>query len=633
MNIGRGIGDVTGEPLGAGMNGYAVLKQTSTGIQRRQFARTFIFEDASGNRVAHITVDTGLMFQSVQQEVLRRLAARYGDLYHEGNTLITATHTHVAPGGTSGHAMVDLTTLGFRPVTFEAEVSGIIDSVARAHDDIAPSEMLLTIGDVEDTGRNRSFEAFSENPESDKALVPDGVLRTATTLHVLRNGGNIGLISWYGVHPTSFGPEFTEISGDSKGYAAWSMEYAAGVNHRELNDVPFVAAFQTGCAGDVTPNHGLAPGTGPGADQYESAHILGYRQAEGTKGSRISPAPNSGIDSRWKWVDMRNVQVEARFTDNGQPARTGPAVLGAAFAASSQEDGGGDDSLPFDEGARGGSPWVAQVNKVVVPPSAKAIHGNKEMLIPLGYIDGFIQQTHLFHITRIGGITLVSLGFEPTVVSGLRIRRTVAEVLDVDERTVIVQGYTSGYGHYIATPQEYDTQNYEGGATAFGRATLPAVMQIFDTLAAELADGLPNKPGRLHPDATALIPPSPAGNPSHDIPQPGHDFGDVITAPDEPVAQGEWVEVTFAAANPNSDLRKERGYVTVEAPDGSIIADDSHEFTRLVFDKDGLITNAVVSWNTAGSAPGDYVIHFDFAARDLTGRVTPFSASATVTVA
>lgn len=35
MTVGRGMADMTGEPLGAGMNGYAVLEQQTAGLRQR----------------------------------------------------------------------------------------------------------------------------------------------------------------------------------------------------------------------------------------------------------------------------------------------------------------------------------------------------------------------------------------------------------------------------------------------------------------------------------------------------------------------------------------------------------------------------------------------------------------------
>lgn len=632
MNVGRGLADMTGEPLGAGMNGYAVLEQTSTGLHHRQFARAFIFEGDDGGRLVHVTADMGLMFQSIQMEVLNRLRARYGDLYHEGNVLIGASHTHVAPGGTSGHLMVDLTTLGFRPVTFEAAVNGIVTAVERAHDDVQPSTVALTVGTVSDAGVNRSKQAFDRNPEPERAALPDGVNTDSTTLHVSRGSTAVGLINWYGIHPTTFGPEYTYISGDSKGYAAWLVEHTAGVDHRNPSAAPYVAAFAMSTPGDISPNHGLVPGSGPGEDEYDSARILGRRQVDGVTGSPVQ-LPGGGVDGRWAWIDMSDVDVAAEFTDHGGPGRTGPAILGAAFAASSQEDGGGMPALGFNEGERGGTPWVSQVGAVVVPPSVASLHEPKEMLLPVGYIDGLLQQVHLFHVHRVAGFTIVSLAFEPTTVAGLRIRDAVAEALGTDPALVMVQGYVSGYGHYITTPEEYDQQDYEGGATAFGRDTLGAALQTIETLAGQLQDGLPNRPGQPAGDLTGLIPTSPGGAPGVDAPPAGRAFGDVLSLPDGPVSTGDPVRVEFAAANPNHDLRHESGYHVIEAADGTVVADDSHEDSRLLFAKEGDVTVATLDWDTSSAAPGEYTVRFTGSSRDATGNLSPFEGSASVSIA
>ncbi len=632
MTVGRGMADMTGEPLGAGMNGYAVLEQQTAGLRQRQFARAFVFDDGNGGRVAHVTADMGLMFQSIQMEVLRRLRARFGDVYHEGNVLIGASHTHVAPGGTSGHLMVDLTTLGFRPVTFEATVAGIVLAIERADADMAPSHIALTRGTVADAGVNRSKGAFDRNPDADKAVFPDGVDRDSVTLHVIRDGAAIGLINWYGIHPTTFGPEHKIISGDNKGYAAWLAEHKAGVDHTDPGSAPYVAAFAMSTPGDVSPNHGLVPNSGPvEGNEYESARVLGRRQLDGVTGRAVS-LPGGGIDARHTWVNMREVKVDGRWTPDGQPGSTGPAILGAAFAASSQEDGGGEPLLGFNEGSRGGTPWVRQVNQVAVPASASAIHGAKENLLPVGYIPGLVQQTHVFHLHRIGGIVIASLAFEPTVVAGLRMRRAITEALGVDIETVIVQGYVSGYGHYITTPEEYEQQDYEGGATIFGRHTLPAATQIFDGLATAMAAGLPVDPGAAEGDLTGQIPPSPMGNPFVDVAPPGKNFGDVLSGPEGPVAPGTAVAIAFAGANPNSDLRHESGFLSVEKRDGTRIADDSHEATVIEFAKDGVSTTTTITWDTSGAEPGEYVIRYRASSRGIGGNLTPFEGEAAVTV-
>ena len=631
LTVGRGMADMTGEPLGAGMNGYAVMKQSTTGIRFRQFARAFIFEDADGVSSVFVIAEMGLMFQSIQLEVLRRLRGLFGGKYNESNVFITATHTHVGPGGTSGHLMVDLTTLGFRPVTFEATVAGIIEAVERAHADKQPSNLRLVRGEVKDAGVNRSFQAFSRNPEEEKKAFPTGVNPESLTLFVSRGGKDVGLINWYGMHATSFGHEHTLIDGDHKGWSSWRMEKERGTVHRDAANPPFVAAFATAPQGDITPNAGLEPKTGPGYENEAlSAQILGDRQIDATQGKLVDIS-GSRIRNRHKWVDMRNVAIRGEFTPDGSGQRTGPAILGAAFAASSQEDGGGLEVPIFNEGERGGTPWVKHLNDVTVPSDWKEIHGNKEMLLPLGYIDGMIQQVLMFSVTQIAGLTIITNSMEPTSMAGYRMRKRVAEVLGVPLETVVCQGYTSGYAHYVATPEEYDNQDYEGGATIFGRHELCAMVQVYDELARSLRDGSQLDSGAPAGDLTGWIPKSLPGRPGIDRPAWGKQFGDVITATQK-VKAGDTASVTFSFANPNSDLRRGVGYHAITDASGAIVADDFHSSTIIEFVKNADVVNARISWDTQGFSPGTYTVTVEGKSRAISGELTPFEGTAEVTV-
>lgn len=58
-------------------------------------------------------------------QVIKRLKARYGDIYNNENVVISGTHTHGAPGGFLMHLLYDISILGFVPQTFEAMANGI----------------------------------------------------------------------------------------------------------------------------------------------------------------------------------------------------------------------------------------------------------------------------------------------------------------------------------------------------------------------------------------------------------------------------------------------------------------------------------------------------------------------------
>lgn len=631
MYVGRGIGDMTGEPLGAGMNGYADTEQSSVGLHLRQRARAFVFaESPSSPRFLHVTAGIGLVFQSIQQEVLRRLAAEFGDAYHEGNVVITATHTHVAPGGTSGHPMVDLSMGGFRPVTFEANCAGIVDAVRMAHHDLAPSMVGVTTGVLHDAGVNRSRGSFERDTPEERAHFPEGIDPRSQSLQITRGGQLVGVLNWFAAHATSMTASSRLVSSDNKGYAAWRWEReVAGQDYLAGGTPALVTAFAQSNPGDVSPNLELRPGHGPTADEWLNTRITGERQfaaARDQVGRGVRPL-GGGIDVRHRWVDMSAVEVRPEFTGDGRTHHTAVAALGAAFASGSQEDGGGGDELPFAEGDRGGNPAVKAISDIVVPAWLREAHGAKDVLLPVGLVPHAIQRVFPFHLVRLGSHHLFCLGFEPTVVAGLRLRRTIAAELGVPEDHVTVQGYSNAYGHYVTTPEEYSAQNYEGGSTAFGPWTLPAIQQIAAELARSMRAGTPFDPGASERDLTGQIPVSPLGNPLVDTPAPLRNFGDVLDQPLPEYRAGQRVVVRFCGTHPNSDLRRGGTYLAVERSDGGRwvrVHDDGDWSTMIVFEGLLTVTNALVTWDVPPGTPqGEYRVVYTASGRGLDGRLFP----------
>lgn len=631
MYVGRGIGDMTGEPLGAGMNGYASTDQLSVGLHLRQRARAFVFADSpSSPRFLHVTAEIGLIFQSIQQEVLRRLASEFGGTYHEGNVVITATHTHAAPGGTSGHPMVDLSMLGFRPVTFEANVAGIVDAARMAHHDLAPSSVGVTTGTLDDAGVNRSRGSFERDTPEERAHFPEGIDPRSQSLQITRGGHLVGVVNWFASHATSMTKDATIASTDNKGYAAWHWEReVAGQDYLADGTPALVTAFAQTNPGDVSPNLDLQPGRGPTPDEWLNTRINGERQfaaARDQVNRGVRPL-GSGIDVRHCWVDMSAVDVRPEYTGDGLPHRTAVAALGTAFAAGSQEDGGGGDDLPFMEGDRGGNPELRPVTDLVIPDWMRRDHGAKQVLLPVGLVPNAIQRVYPFHLVRLGGHHLFCLGFEPTVVAGLRLRRTVADELGIPEDHVTVQGYSNAYGHYVTTPEEYSAQNYEGGATAFGPWTLPAIQQIAADLARSMRAGTPLDPGTPERDLTGQIPVSPLGNPVVDTPAPLRGFGDVLDPPAAEYRVGQRVTVRFCGTHPNSDLRRGDTYLAIERRDGGRwvrVHDDGDWSTMIVFEGLLTVTNALITWDIPPGTPaGEYRVVYTASGRGVDGRLFP----------
>ncbi|WP_239455365.1 neutral/alkaline ceramidase [Nocardioides gilvus] len=627
--VGRGIADVTGEVAEVGMMGYADLGQTGEGLHMRQRARAFVIADrASGDRVVHVTADIGMIFQSVRDEVLAQLDARFGKQYGEANVMLTATHTHAGPGGFSHHNLYNLTTLGHHEKTYRATVDGIVEAVVRAERDLAPASLSLARTELTDASANRSRLAFDRNPATDRAHFPQGTDTSSTTLKVTRDDGEVGAINWFAVHATSMSTDNKLVSPDNKGYAGFHWEHDdEGVDHLEDSDDPdFVASFAQTNAGDMSPNLDLLPGTGPTSDQFENTRILGTRMVDAAQRATPEQTVRGGVDSKIVYVDLADTLVDGQFTPDGRDQRTCSAAFGAAFAAGSTEDGGG--GLPiFKEGKDGGNPVVGVIAKALytASPALKACQSPKEILLPVGALD-LVQQKVPVQLVRIGDLYLIGMPAEVTVVSGLRLRRAVADVVGVDLDQVLVQGYANAYAHYVTTPEEYDAGEYEGASTLFGRNELPAFQQTVHGLAAHMVAGTTPPLGAKERDRSGSQIQSLQGKVILDSPQLFKSYGDVLTSPKAAYATGDQVKVDFSGAHPNNDLRTGGTFLAVERKVGSTwqrIADDGDWETKFRWKREGISASRVsVTWDVPSGTPtGTYRIRYFGNARNLLGSI------------
>lgn len=71
--------------------GYAQLNQRGHGIHTRLYARTFIVEDESQNRIVYTSVDAGMISHAVKRNVIKELQKKFGKLYKFDNVMISGT--------------------------------------------------------------------------------------------------------------------------------------------------------------------------------------------------------------------------------------------------------------------------------------------------------------------------------------------------------------------------------------------------------------------------------------------------------------------------------------------------------------------------------------------------------------
>ncbi|RMI35267.1 neutral/alkaline ceramidase [Nocardia stercoris] len=638
--IGTGIADMTGAIAGQGMMGYSEADQVAEGLLARCFARAYIIGDrVTGDRVVFVNADIACLFQSVYQAVLRQLAQRFGDLYTERNVNVNACHNHNSCGGTAREYAYSLAAYGFQQNSHDAEVAGIVAAIVAAHERLAPGTIRLGHGELHDASANRSLQAFDLNPDEDKNEFPNAIDPAVTVLRLSCGGVDVGAITWFATHGTSLTDKNRLISIDNKGYASYRWEHD-DKGQRYQDGLGFVAAFPQTNAGDMTPNIGLGKWhpNGPTADNRENCALIGERQYQAGRAvfDTAQPMSAGGVDAVVRYIDLSDIAVDGAYTPDGRPARTTPAMMGAAAMATSSEDNW-YTQLPFlTEGMT--NPVVDALGGADAPIEQwmRDVQAPKLILAPLGILPPrpWNPQVIAIQIMRIGDLVLAAGPGEYTVVSGLRIRRIVARAMNVPVENVLVQGYANGYNGYVTTPEEYVSQQYEGGETLYGRWTLSAYLQEFDRLAQALAarNLLDRGPAPL--DWTIGLQPSllPAVPP--DVPVAGKWFGDLITPPQANAQTGDTVAVEFAGAHPNNDFHTGGSYFEVQRADGdgwTRVHDDNDWCTELHWSRpDGQPAASIVriQWTVPeGTTAGSHRIVYFGDARDPGGVVTPFTAT------
>ncbi|WP_040773921.1 neutral/alkaline ceramidase [Nocardia pneumoniae] len=630
--IGVGLSDITGPAAECGMMGYSQVEQQTAGIHLRPRARAFIIGSA-GRRIVFVVAENGMIFQSVHRGVLTELSRRFGDLYTEQNVLLTSTHSHATCGGSSNDYAYNLSILGFQQQVYDAEVNGIVEAIAAAHADLGPGSLALGRGELHDASVNRSRVAWELNPPEDRRHFPDAIDPAVTALALRKGGATVATITWFATHNTSMTNANRLISSDNKGYAAFSYEH---IEHgvRYLDGKPsFVAAFAQTNAGDMSPNLNLRPGSGPTEDEFENTRILGERQYLASKEAVAQARSIAGpVDAMLCYIDLADIAVGGRFTPDGQPRRTAPAAAGVSLIAGSVEDGPGLPGGPVPEGVRNpfleslGDPGQAAPAWLADAQAPKVIAAPLGLLPPVAWVPNVLP----IQLVRIGELYLAAAGGEFTITAGLRIRRAVAQALNVRLEQVLMQGYANAYHEYVTTPEEYDAQQYEGASTLFGRYTLCAYQQEFTRLATAFAGRRQVARGPAPRDVSHLQPNfQPGAGP--DVAAPGRGFGEVLVQPDPFYGRGGRVLAEFVSAHPKHDNRRNGTFLEVQRRNASgewvRVANEGEWAVKFFWSKHGTATSvARFTWNIPfDAAPGRYRFQHYATRLGVDGALYPFT--------
>lgn len=637
--VGRGVTDTTGPAAENGMMGYSMPQQISAGIHMRLKARAFVIVDSTSKRcIAWCVAEQALIPVAAHAAVVERLGKRLPGVYDLHTVNVTATHTHSTPGGCSHDLTYNLAILGFQQQTFDAMADGIVEAIVRAHRDARPGGIRFGRTELHDASVNRSKKAFDANTAADKAHYPQAIDPAMLVMRFTQGGRDVGMISWYSTHGTSLPNTNLLVSSDNKGYAAYAWEKALGQD--PLDPAPnFVAAFAQTNSGDMSPNLNLKPGSGPTGDPFENVRIIGQRQhdAARTAWASASGEVTGSIQSATRYVNLAKIAISGEFTSDGKASKTSPAVLGLSMLAGSTEDGPG---IPVPEGATDPLGKLLQRIPRDTPAWLQADQAPKVCAVPSGLVDASPSWAAI-HLLKLGQFWFVCPPAEITIVAGLRLRQQIAAAVGAPLENVLVQGYTNGYTEYVATPEEYDVQDYEGASTLYGKWTLCAYQQEFTKLAKEMLAGGAVNAGRLPA-------PSPLGKLNlvlgvvYDNPPIGKKFGQALTQPAAKVTRGATASAVFVTGHPKNDLRLGGTYFEVQrktATGWQRVRCDADFDTRYHWKrKDALLgsSEARLEWMVPKDAePGTYrFVHHGNAKAPGTGRISAFDGtSAAFTVA
>jgi neutral ceramidase len=593
------------------------------------------------------TVEAAMVFNEAKANALVAYAASGCSDIELGqeNVLTQGTHTHSAAGGFTSFAMYDVTTAGYRPQTMNALVDALVTSWCRAAADVgtqAPGSAVLSVATTEvlNASISRSAYAYDANPAEERALYKYNTDKNMTQLTISRGSDSGFLVmNWFATHGTSFNNTNRLLSSDNKGYASYVLE--------EYGHNVTMALFSNANEGDVSPNvlgafcgnpatgakpcesvhstcDGKAEGCtswGPGRNMYESAVIVGQRQADAAVGllstfdKKKIPSSTYGLRYIHQFVDFgAGYDVSEDFTTTGSAGRTCSGALGDATAAGTTD---GPGAFDFRQGTNSTSdnPFWNFIAHMLHRPNATQVAcqhpkpillDTQNMPIP-GPWTASVMPVQL--VSYAPSLVIIGVPGEFTTMAGRRLRATVRRALAESgwpepNPTLVIAGLANEYSHYITTFEEYGVQRYEGGSTIFGPHSLAAYQQVFDSLARALAAGTPVSPGPTPVNLTGTLPSFETPVIFDTVPL-GWSFGDVLHDVPLKVAAGHNVSATFYGANLRNNLMTDSSFLTVRRrSDNATMRTDNDWDTFITWKRKGISESLVtVTWTvpTKGS--------------------------------
>src|SRR4051794_1800311 len=565
IDVGVGRADIT-PPTGYYMMGWVRSDGVIVGQHTRLWARVIVLRQGK-RKIALIAEDLNGIPGGMLKQAAESLKSRG---FSEQNVLDSASHTHAAPTSfynfttynsvfMTQRSPTDFDLSGTRdPVLYTFMVKRLALAIRRADSNLGPGAVGWGATQITDLTANRPLEAHLADHgiqlgygQGSPSQDPAGRLHTIDpNVQVLRVdkqiGGRrvpVGMWSTFADHGTVNKFQFTYYNEDHHGAATHRVERAIRISGHVPAGQDVVNAYGNTDEGDISA--GLTR-SGPAAADYvgtreSSAFLKAWRQA----GGHMQRSPK--LD--WRWT---------RMCFCGQNTAVGPVSDHGAFGLSEftgSEEGRGPlfdiTRVPFE-----GDHLPLSASGLPQTPAADPAQGDKIVIgAPLD-----VPKAVPLLALRIANRMIVSVPGEMTEEMGRRVRASVlAASAKAGISTAVISGLANEYADYFTTPEEYDAQHYEGGATIYGRASSVALQEALTALAGALVAGKPAPPAYPYDPSNGI---TPTGG---SFP-PGAASGKITAQPAGPAARLAHPTFAWQGGVRGYDRPLDRAFVSVQQP-------------------------------------------------------------------
>lgn len=520
------------------LQGYGSMDHISNGIENDLYARAFFFQE-NKTTFAILHLECAFITHHLKEKLILMFNAAFpGVGLTLQNLMFCANTTRSAPGGYSHYPLFNITSKGFIPEVFESYLQASLEALQKAWQDMEEAKLSLYASYFDkdkDVAFNRSLEAFNSNADMDSVGENEAHLavnRLVRQILISReNDSAKGLLNWFGVQGISIPSGGNKIHPDNKGFAASLLE------NDKSEDKDFIAGFCVEAAGDVSPNyHGSLKRWPRGRyeDHFKSAYFNGFIQFEKARDmmedDSLKIPMSKHLDVVHTFIDFSSVICDSKYTHDKEEHITAEAIAGIGFAEGNDIDNPGLDAFSAmilknflqlkrvfngfrlfnSKRKRARIRRLEEAHEPKLPMiefQDKLILGFSDLgRIPLPYMpseitaefkrqykEGALRENSWapvilpLQIARLGDLAIVGFPGEITTTAGIRLRKTVLDILEpLGVIDVVITSSSNENGGYACTFEEYQFQLFEGASTLFGSHTLAAFQTEFSKLAKEL---------------------------------------------------------------------------------------------------------------------------------------------------